>query len=219
MTRRHALIAALALLVVLPLAVLVRAGWAPLASLDQHADDDAHQAVTSSAALLDVSRGVTHLGDPTVVTALAALAALALWLAGRRTDAGYVALARVAAVVAGFVAKEAIGRARPHLAQPVASASGYSFPSGHALGSAALYLSLALVAARMWRRARAWLLVAAVVISVAVATSRVLLGVHFPSDVVAGLILGWAIALVGRAAEPPAEPGDVDAPHRREALA
>jgi undecaprenyl-diphosphatase len=87
------------------------------------------------------------------------------------------------------------------LPDPVAHASGFSFPSGHALGSAALYASLAVVAtARVPMPAR---LVLAVLPPVVVAATRVLLGVHFPSDVVAGLFLGWAIALLVAAAMRP----------------
>ncbi|MBV9098895.1 MAG: phosphatase PAP2 family protein [Frankiaceae bacterium] len=208
MTRRRALVAGLVALLLLPLAIAVRVGWHPIAGPDRTADDRAHELVRSNAGLLSAARGVTHLGDPLVVTVLAVVAAIVCWLLGRRRDAVYVAAVRVGAVVLGFVLKEAVARTRPSLPQPVAHASGYSFPSGHALGAAALYTSLAVVAAgvlgRRWRPA---LVALAVVVPLAVATTRVLLGVHFPSDVIAGLVLGWAIALLGRSAKP-AEPGE-----------
>jgi len=209
-TRRRALVAGLVALLLLPLAVAVRVGWHPIAGPDRTADDRAHDLVRSHPGLLSATRAVSHFGDPLVVTVLAVVAALACWLLGRRRDAVYVAAVRVAAVVLGFVVKEAVARARPALPQPVAHASGYSFPSGHALGAAALYSSLAVVGAgalrRRWRPA---LVALAVVVPLAVATTRVLLGVHFPSDVIAGLVLGWAIALLGRSAEPTEPAGPV----------
>jgi undecaprenyl-diphosphatase len=100
--------------------------------------------------------------------------------------------------------KQALDRARPTF-NPVAATLGPSFPSGHSATAAALYAAAALVLAR--RRApqtRALIAGAAVAIAVGVACSRVLLGVHWLSDVVAGLAFGWgwfsicAIAFGGR---------------------
>jgi undecaprenyl-diphosphatase len=145
-------------------------------------------------------RAATHLGDPLVVTVLAAIAALVCWLLTRRTDALYLLAVRVAGIVLGAALKDGVARARPSFGQPLAHASGYSFPSGHALGAAATYLSVALVASSGRPVARRVAVPLALFVAVVVATTRVLLGVHFPSDVVAGLVLGWAIALVGRSA-------------------
>ena len=180
--------------VVLPLAILTRVGWHPLTRLDRRTDDDAQTLVLAHHWLLTLVRAVTHLGDPIVVTALAALAALMCFFAGRRHAAVYLLLVRAVAVVLGFGSKEVVRRARPVLAHPVAHAHGFSFPSGHALGAAAAYASIALVLpARTTTPVRVAI---GVLVPVAVATTRVLLGVHFPSDVVAGLVLGWAIALL-----------------------
>lgn len=195
-------LAAVAALVVLPLAVLTRIGWAPLTTFDRRADDDAHSLVLSHHWLLALVRALTHFGDPVVVTALAVVGAIGLYVAGRRRAAIYLLLVRAVAVVAAFVLKEAVRRARPVLPHPVAHASGFSFPSGHALGSAAAYASLALVLGGRWAPRPVRVLVAIVVPAV-VATTRVLLGVHFPSDVVAGLVLGWAVALLTAAVFPP----------------
>ena len=88
--------------------------------------------------------------------------------------------------------KQLVDRIRPHL-NPIAATLGPSFPSGHASTAAALWAAVALVAAR-WRGRRAWpvLVALAVSIAVAVAASRVLLDVHWLTDVIAGLALGWA---------------------------
>jgi len=192
--------------VVLPLAILTRAGWHPLTRFDRRADDDAQTLVLAHHWLLSLVRALTHLGDPIVVTVLAVVAAIWLFLAGRHRSAVYLLLVRAVAVVLGFTLKEAVRRARPVLAHPVAHANGFSFPSGHALGSAAAYASVALVLPR--RVPTAVRVAVAVVLPLVVATTRVLLGVHFPSDVVAGLVLGWAIALLLAAAWAGREDGE-----------
>jgi len=102
----------------------------------------------------------------------------------------------VLAVVVGTGLKDVVRRARPVLAHPFATAHGYAFPSGHALGSAALWASIALVAHRRGLLGRGPAIALAIVVPVVVAATRVLLGVHFPSDVLAGLALGWGCAAV-----------------------
>jgi len=88
--------------------------------------------------------------------------------------------------------KDLVGRARPTL-NPLAATLGPSFPSGHSSTSAAFYAACALLLGRgRGHRARTLLAGAAVATAVAVAASRVLLDVHWVSDVIAGLALGWA---------------------------
>ena len=88
--------------------------------------------------------------------------------------------------------KDLVDRARPTL-NPVAATLGPSFPSGHASTAASFYAALALILARRrGARTRALLAGSAGAIAVAVAASRVLLDVHWLSDVIAGLMLGWA---------------------------
>ncbi len=100
--------------------------------------------------------------------------------------------------------KDLVDRARPTL-NPVAATLGPSFPSGHSSTAASFYAALALILARRRSaRARAVLVGAAGAIAVAVAASRVLLDVHWLSDVIAGVTLGWvwfticAVAFGGR---------------------
>lgn len=120
--------------------------------------------------------------------------------------------------------KHLVERARPTI-DPTAAALGPSFPSGHSSTAAAMFAAIALLAGRgRGRRARAALAAAAVALAVAVAASRVLLDLHWTSDVLAGLALGWgwfaacAIAFGGRLLRPatpveaaaraaPAQPG------------
>lgn len=177
-----------------PLGLLVHDRWAPLQALDEGVSDRAERLVGASPALLAAARAVTHLGDPVGVTVAAAVLALTLAATGRRRMALYVLAARLGAVLLSTGLKEVVGRARPVFDVPVASASGLSFPSGHALGGSAFWLSTAVVVVALAGRRRAWLAVA-VGLSLLVAASRVLLGVHHLSDVVAGVVLGlgWVV--------------------------
>lgn len=100
-----------------------------------------------------------------------------------------VVLAGVMAINNGL--KWIVDRERPDVTHLVGSA-GSSFPSGHSAAAAAAWFALALVISRHWsRRGRAWAAAVAAIITVAVAASRALLGVHWFTDVVAGVMVGW----------------------------
>ena len=169
-----------------PLAVLIRADHPGLVEADLEASRAAERATAGSDLLLASAKAVTLLGEPVLLTIAAALLAAVLHRKGHRRLAAFVLVARVGAMVLSTGLKLAVDRARPVFDEPVATALGASFPSGHALGSAAFYAALAVLL--LPRRAP---LVVAALIGGAVAASRVLLGVHFPSDVTAGLLIGW----------------------------
>jgi membrane-associated phospholipid phosphatase len=153
----------------------------------------------------DVLTTISHIGEPKVVIALAALVAIAETI---RTRSRWV-IPFMALVVAGngmitTTVKELADRARPTL-NPIAETLGPSFPSGHSSWSAALFAATALLATRgRNRRARALFVGACAAAAASIAATRVLLGVHWLSDVIAGLALGsaWfcvcAIAFGGR---------------------
>lgn len=172
--------------------VLVAERWHPLLGLDARTDRLVHRGLLHHHAVVSAVHAFTHVGDPLVVTSATAVLAILLLLRGRRSAALYVVLVRLVALVPDSGLKHLVARHRPVLAEPFAHASGWSFPSGHALGSAALWGSLAVVAAA--RLGRAIALAVAVTVPVLIAVTRVLLGVHYPSDVVAGLAIGWLVA-------------------------
>jgi undecaprenyl-diphosphatase len=139
-----------------------------------------------------VFRVVTQLGSTPVVIAVGVVAAVV----GQRhapTRAVPVFLATVigSQLALANLIKVVVRRDRPNVARLVA-ASGFSFPSGHAAASAAVYAAAALVVGRgRGRRANAVLAGVAAGIAAAVAASRVLLGAHWLTDVIAGAALGW----------------------------
>ena len=138
-------------------------------------------------------KAVSNLGGTIGVVTVAVVVA-ALEFRRSRTRA---VLALIAVVVSGqflatYLIKSAVGRPRPDIHR-LTGFSGSSFPSGHAAAAAATYAVVALLLGRHRRRSvQAALASAAVAITVAVAGTRVLLGVHWFTDVLAGLAVGWA---------------------------
>ncbi|MGB7794812.1 MAG: phosphatase PAP2 family protein, partial [Pseudonocardiaceae bacterium] len=178
---------------------LVAAHWPPLLTGDQAADSAAHADVLAQPWLLAAARAATTAGSSLVVDVVAVVVALALLIARLWRGAVLVVVARLGELASTTAVKDLLARPRPTLVDPVDHAAGYSFPSGHAAGSAAVYGALLLlVLPRAARWARALLLAAGTLLICAVAASRVLLGVHYPSDVAAGMALG--LAWVGVAA-------------------
>ncbi|MCU1692157.1 MAG: hypothetical protein JWM64_1248 [Frankiales bacterium] len=180
-------------LVLGPVAVLVHDRWDPLIDLDERTSAAAERAQASSPLLRHAGLLLTHLGDPLLVT-VASIATVAVLVAvGRRRAALFVAVARLGALVLSQLPKHLVGRARPVFAEPIAHAAGASFPSGHALGGTVFWVSTALVVVPLVRPARRRLVLAsALLVSVVIGATRVVIGVHYLSDVVAGFLVGLA---------------------------
>ena len=140
-----------------------------------------------------VLRVITLLGGTPVVVALCVGVSIVEY---RRLPTwavpAFMATVVVSQLVVTNLIKVGVGRERPNVARLV-GVTGFSFPSGHTAASAAVYAAIALVVGRgRDRRIKATLAGVAGGITVAVATSRVLLGVHWLTDVIAGVALGWA---------------------------
>lgn len=146
----------------------------------------------------EMARDVTALGSVVVLTLVVGSVSAFFWLASMRRGAVYVALACIGAMVISTSFKRAFERPRPDLAPHGAYVYTSSFPSGHSTMSAAVYLTLGIVAARFVprRRLKTLFLGVAVLVTCAVGVSRVYMGVHWPSDVVAGWAVGASWALI-----------------------
>ncbi|MGB8477059.1 MAG: phosphatase PAP2 family protein [Candidatus Acidiferrum sp.] len=144
---------------------------------------------------------VTALGSITLVVLFTAFTLLVLLVLRDRMGAIQLLVASVGAGILTLVTKDIIERIRPAEAQQLIVVSGFSYPSGHSLSTSALYLTIAIIAARYVQHANArtaiFLAVSAVIIMVG--ASRVYLGVHYATDVVSGISLGaaWALLLGG----------------------
>lgn len=118
------------------------------------------------------------------------LIVLALLWRKRWREASFVAISFVGSALLNLGSKQFFQRDRPSLWESIAPESTFSFPSGHAMGSMTLAVTVALLA---WNTRWRWpVLVLAPGFSVLVSVSRVYLGVHYPSDILAG----WCAALV-----------------------
>jgi undecaprenyl-diphosphatase len=166
------------------------------------ADWGSHHATPWSTDVLDT---LTNLGGTRYLVVITICVAVYDYVRHRNANVAlflFVVLAGV--VTVNNTVKLLVDRERPPVPHLVGT-SGSSFPSGHSAAAAAAWFALALVISRHWpRRARAAAAAVAAVIAVAVATSRALLGVHWLTDVVAGVALGWgwfllvALAFGGR---------------------
>jgi undecaprenyl-diphosphatase len=198
----RALLAAISLaLVAIPfglLLFLVQDKWSPLERADAGARDDLHTYALHHGPFVAVMRALSALGS--TVVWLAVFAVVVGWLLWRRLPrlAVFVVVTVVGSSVLNQVVKQAVDRARPVLPDPVAHASGMSFPSGHAqaaiVGYAVLLLVFLPVLRAGWRPAAITLAALAVL---SIGFSRVALGVHYVSDVLAGYLLGaaWVAAM------------------------
>jgi len=138
---------------------------------------------------------VTLSGSAAFLLPATAAAALALWIARRRFEVLLLVASTLTATLLIYALKTVVGRDRPTLWE-AQSYWGSSFPSGHTLATAAFATAAALCLARIWPRSGTAAMAAAMLWAVAVALSRLVLGVHWPTDVLAALCLGAFIALV-----------------------
>ncbi len=146
----------------------------------------------------EACRDMTALGGVTVLSLLTVTVTAFFWLAGMHRAAVYVAVAVVGAAVINSALKVAFDRPRPDLVPHGSVVYQASFPSGHSMLAATVYLTLGMVASRFVprRRLKVLLIGMAFLVTAAVGASRVYLGVHWPTDVLAGWAVGVAWALV-----------------------
>ena len=154
------------------------------------------QPAQTSAAILAGLRAVTELGSWWVTLSATALSALLLYLLGERRRSGALLLVVLTGRLSVELLKTWMDRPRPALVDYHVVTHSLSFPSGHAANSTITYLSLALVAGPLARGGRSARLAAAM-LALTIGLTRPMLGVHWPSDVVAGWSWGLAWTLTG----------------------
>lgn len=140
---------------------------------------------------------VTALGGVTVLTLITCLAAGYLLAARKPAIAAFTGAAVAAGAILSSLLKNYYERARPDLVEHLVGTSSTSFPSAHAMNSAIVYLTLAVLIARSSesRPVRRYLICVAIALTLTIGFSQVYLGVHWPTDVVAGWAVGgtWAM--------------------------
>lgn len=197
---------ALALLVLVPfalIAVLVTGDWDPLHALDGAVTNTLHAWALQHPHWTEANLWWTEIFGPFPLRAAAL--GLVIWLLRRRAKrlAVWVVTTMVVGGLLGVVLKLMVGRHRPDLLDPVARAAGFSFPSGHALNAALTAGVFVLVLLPVAQGLRRWVLWgAAIIVTVLTGLSRIVIGVHWTSDVVAGWLLGVAVVAVTAAAFP-----------------
>lgn len=185
------------------LLVLVAVGWSPLLSFDRDVAEALHRSAVTHPGFTHVNRILTDwVWDPWTMRVLTLVAVGVLWRRRERFLALWVAGASLVAWGLQQGLKAAVDRPRPSWPDPVDSASFASFPSGHAMTATVTCGLLLWVLALHWRETWwGWGTItgAAVVSVLGVGWTRLYLGVHWPSDVLGGWLLGWfcvAVAII-----------------------
>jgi YegS/Rv2252/BmrU family lipid kinase len=187
------------------LAVLVSNDWGPLLDLDRNLSGRPFRLTSEHAWLRHGAQAVAIATHPNYVMIAGALAAIALAVKGYRRAAIWTLIVLVSARLGYYAVKQLVERPRPHWADPINPAPGWSFPSGHAtMMGAAAGVTVVLASMLIRRRGlRRLLSGSAMALALIVGADRVFYGVHYTSDVVAGLLLGTAIVLLALVAFDP----------------
>ncbi len=151
-----------------------------------------------SPALARIAEAVSFFGGDVFLTALVAFAAALLLLRRDLLDAAWLVATALVGAGAITLLKGLVGRARPNLWHFGPPETTYAFPSGHTGGSIIVYGALAYLLASAFPRARIALVAAALSLAGAIGLSRIILGVHWPTDVLGATFLGcgWLLLML-----------------------
>ena len=168
--------------------------------------------------LAEAVRDYTALGGVLLRHIVAIGALMALLFLRLRREATLLALTIVSGWLVNTAIKVLVGRPRPEIVSHLTEAGGSSFPSGHSFNSAVVYISIALAFVALSRRqsVRATVVLSAMALTLLVALSRVWLGVHYPSDAIAGWLggTGWAFTAAALLYRPAKAVADSDVAER-----
>jgi len=199
---RAVLLAVAVAVVVTLLAFLVRSRFDPMLTLDERAIRSATDVTRANPGLRRALIGWQAALQPLWVYLVATAVCLWVWLRkGLRTRAWWAFATMMVGWNLALDLKYLVQRARPVVEDAVSHSPGYSFPSGHAANAAIAATALVVL---LWpvvesRTGRVAMVAAAALVAVLTCLDRVFLGVHYPSDVTAGLILGVGLVLASYA--------------------
>jgi undecaprenyl-diphosphatase len=144
--------------------------------------------------LTQIMLGATFLGSTLFISTLAIIIFLIFWIKNRKNFAAFLAVTLLASVVLNNLLKYYIHRLRPDISLLINELS-YSFPSGHAMNSLVFYGLLAYFAHRCIKNGPWRILIdaAAIILVIAIGFSRVYLGAHYPTDIIAGYAAGACV--------------------------
>src|SRR6476661_9675718 len=140
----------------------------------------------------------TSLGEPNLLLALSVSLGIILWVGKHRSEATTIAVTGAGALGLNILLKQLFARARPQLWERAVEVKFYSFPSGHAMISMVVYGLLGYLLGSRFPKQRWWIYSLTVVLVAAIGLSRLYLGVHWPTDIIAGYTAGlvWLITCI-----------------------
>jgi undecaprenyl-diphosphatase len=143
-------------------------------------------------------RDITSLGGGTVIVIITVVVVGFLLLQKNYNAMWLILIATIGGALVGFGLKELVGRERPPMIFHLVYVSSLSFPSGHSMISAVVYLTQAFLLSRIQKKKsiRVYIITVALVLTFLIGISRVYLGVHYPTDVLAGWSIGFAWAFL-----------------------
>jgi undecaprenyl-diphosphatase len=134
---------------------------------------------------------VTSLGDPPTVITLFMITSAWLIIKRRYADGIRLAIVCAGGVLINQEMKLLFGKPRPALWQRLITETSFSFPSGHAVGAMVVYGFIAYILAKQFQQFKRYIYTCASILIMAIGLSRLYLGVHYPTDIIAGYGIGF----------------------------
>ena len=140
----------------------------------------------------------TFFGEPNLLLALSVSLGIMLWVRKHRSEATTIAVTGAGALGLNILLKQLFARARPQIWERTVDVKFYSFPSGHAMISMVIYGLLGYLLGSRFPKQRWWIYSLTVILVAVIGLSRLYLGVHWPTDIIAGYTAGlvWLIACI-----------------------
>jgi undecaprenyl-diphosphatase len=165
----------------------------PITDFDGDIADRLNDAVRDNPAAVDVLQAISWLGRPPVLWLVTGLSVLYTWRHGAHRLTLFLIATTLGGGIMSTLIKVLVDRPRPEVDHPIATAFGKSFPSGHALSSTVVFGAVLLTFLPVLsRRVRHTAVALTALLVLAIGLSRLMLGVHFVSDVLGGYVLGVA---------------------------